>query len=460
MLEPVSKRVERGIESKYFNIHYRPGKESKNSKLDINCSSLLTYLALADTYRDSASFDKAKRQFNEVLAVCQTEEELENLNTFLKEAAQVGGYASQFYDEVSKQISISGKELAEQTLQTEKENKQKPVSRRTITGIESQYFGINYRPGVENKNAKLANHCSSLLTYLALADIYRDDSSFKKTEEKFYQALLFCQTDGEIRELDRFLREASKIGGYANQFYTEKSIFLNKNGKEKAEQYLGKQKEERERPVSRKTRDGIESAYFGVEYRPGKHTNNFILGVEASSLLTYLALADIYRDDSSFKKASDKFSQVFSSCTNEKEVEELGTFLKVVSGVGGYAYQFYEEHIGYIRLGMAGVEQAKENVENQITEKRNDEERIADFNRRYSNACEEFHRVATSSNLNDEEIATLLKEFNELQGELYDFNGKVAKEFISETDYELDSQISWLRNAYQTVEELNQTFNI
>ena len=427
MLEPVSNKIEKGIESQYFNIKYRPGLESKNSKLDIQCSSLLTYLALADVYRNDRTFKNAKEQFYKALSFCQTEEELRNLDTFLKETAQMGGYAEQLYSEVSTLINVNGKQIAEQTLQREKEERQKPVSRRTPTGIESQYFSINFRPGNKSKNSKLSVHCSSLLTDLALADIYRDEQSFKKVEENLYKALLFCQTEEEIRELSQFIVAASDIGGYANQFHAEKATLISP---------------------------------YGKEYRPGRKNHNFILEIEAASLLTYLALADIYRNEDTFAKAQEKFFQVLASCTTEKEVQELGTFLHMASDIGGYANKFYQENITRVRKGMPEVEQAKQVVTEQKVTKPKDETSIADFNRRYAEASERFKKAATASNLDDEEIAALLKEFNELQGELYDFNGKVAKEFISETDYELDKQIAWLRSAYQTIEELKATFNI
>lgn len=33
MIEPVSKRIPNGIESKYFEVKYRPGKESKKIRI-------------------------------------------------------------------------------------------------------------------------------------------------------------------------------------------------------------------------------------------------------------------------------------------------------------------------------------------------------------------------------------------------------------------------------------------
>jgi len=335
-----------------------------------------------------------------------------------------------------------------------------PVSNKIEKGIESQYFNIKYRPGLESKNSKLDIQCSSLLTYLALADVYRNDRTFKNAKEQFYKALSFCQTEEELRNLDTFLKETAQMGGYAEQLYSEVSTLINVNGKQIAEQTLQREKEERQKPVSRRTPTGIESQYFDIEYRPGRKNHNFILEIEAASLLTYLALADIYRNEDTFAKAQEKFFQVLASCTTEKEVQELGTFLHMASDIGGYANKFYQENITRVRKGMPEVEQTKQVVTEQKVTKPKDETSIADFNRRYAEASERFKKAATASNLDDEEIAALLKEFNELQGELYDFNGKVAKEFISETDYELDKQIAWLRSAYQTIEELKATFNI
>ena len=50
-MEQVSRKIEGGIESAYFDVQYRPSIDHSNFKLNLNCSSLLTYMALADITR-------------------------------------------------------------------------------------------------------------------------------------------------------------------------------------------------------------------------------------------------------------------------------------------------------------------------------------------------------------------------------------------------------------------------
>ena len=82
-MEQVSRKIEGGIESAYFDISYRPSTDHSNFKLNIACSSLLTYMALADITRKEEQINNLQEKFLESLSECKTEEEIKNLAIFL-----------------------------------------------------------------------------------------------------------------------------------------------------------------------------------------------------------------------------------------------------------------------------------------------------------------------------------------------------------------------------------------
>lgn len=56
----------------------------------------------------------------------------------------------------------------------------------------------------------------------------------------------------------------------------------------------------------------------------------------------------------------------------------------------------------------------------------------------------------------DEDIAILLRMFNGLQSDLYEFDGAVDKEFITKYDAELEETIQYLKGLYINLDEVNE----
>ncbi len=127
-MDKVSQIVPDGIDSKYFEVKYRPG--ISNASLDVKCNLLLNYLALADVSRRQKEISLLYEFFITVLAKCNSEEELNNLTKFMEETAKIGGYATTFASDVAKYINVSGRNAAVKFVALKKERKEKQKDTR------------------------------------------------------------------------------------------------------------------------------------------------------------------------------------------------------------------------------------------------------------------------------------------------------------------------------------------
>lgn len=127
-MDKVSQIVPDGIDSKYFEVKYRPG--ISNASLDVKCNLLLNYLALADVSRRQKEISLLYEFFFTVLAKCNSEEELNNLTKFMEETAKIGGYATTFASDVAKYINVSGRNAAVKFVALKKERKEKQKDTR------------------------------------------------------------------------------------------------------------------------------------------------------------------------------------------------------------------------------------------------------------------------------------------------------------------------------------------
>lgn len=114
-MEKVSKLVDGGIESKYFNVKCRP--KGGMASIDIKCSFFLTYMALADITRDKKEINELTIKFWEILLECKNLDDFMALQIFMNTLSSVGGYATEFYDKVHGLINFVGKNRAEELLQ-------------------------------------------------------------------------------------------------------------------------------------------------------------------------------------------------------------------------------------------------------------------------------------------------------------------------------------------------------
>ena len=452
-MEQVSRKIEGGIESAYFDVQYRPSIDHSNFKLNLKCSSLLTYMALADITRKEEQINNLQEKFLETLSECKTEEELKNLAVFLETISKVGGYASTFYSNNISLISSQGKEYAQQKLKEIKDEREKPVSSRIDGGIQSAYFDIQYRPSEDKSNFKLNLNCSSLLTYMALADITRKEEQINKLQEKFLEALSECKTEEEIRNLSRFIREVSKTGGYAVKFYNNNVTLINKSGVIDAKKELEVRQEEKKRPVSSRIDGGIESAYFDVRYRPKGGMEH--IDIACSSLLTYMALADITRKEEQINNLMLKFCEILSKCKTPEDFSNLTTFMNITANVGGYAMEFNSKVNGLIN--QDGKNRAQQYIKNVEKQKKVNADNLEDFKETYARLNMALVELKESSMKDDEEVAYLLRKYNELQSDLYDFNGTIDKNFISQCDEQIEAAINYLKGLYRSLDEIKSS---
>ena len=452
-MEQVSKRIEGGIESQYFDIQYRPSIDHSNFKLNLNCSSLLTYMALADITRKEEQINNLQEKFLEALSECKTDEEMKNLATFLETISKVGGYATTFYQNNISLVSSQGKDYAQQKLKEIKDEREKPVSSRIDGGIQSAYFDIQYRPSEDKSNFKLNLNCSSLLTYMALADITRKEEQINNLQEKFLEALSECKTDEEIRNLSRFIREVSRTGGYAVQFCNNNITLINKGGVIDAKKELEERKEEKKKPVSSRIDGGIESAYFDVSYRPWEVLDS--RSINCSSLLTYMALADITRKDEQINNLMLKFCEILSKCKTPEDFSKFTTFMNITANVGGYAMEFNSKVNGLIN--QDGKTRAQQYIKDVEKQKKANADNLEDFKETYASLNRALSELRESSMKDDEEVAYLLRKYNELQSDLYDFNGLIDKEFISQCDEQIEGAITYLKGLYRSLDEIKSS---
>ena len=140
-MEQVSRKIEGGIESAYFDVQYRPSIDHSNFKLNLKCSSLLTYMALADITRKEEQINNLMLKFCEILSKCKTPEDFSNLTTFMNITANVGGYAMEFNSKVNGLINQDGKNRAQQYIKNVE--KQKKVNADNLEDFKETYARLN-----------------------------------------------------------------------------------------------------------------------------------------------------------------------------------------------------------------------------------------------------------------------------------------------------------------------------
>lgn len=334
------------------------------------------------------------------------------------------------------------------------------VSKIIDGGIESKYLDIDYRPSEYKRNFNLNLNCSSLLLYMALADITRKEEEINNLQEVFLEALVECKTEEEINNFSKFMEEMAKVGGYAVQFYNNNINLINQNGIIEAKTKLETIKEDKKKlpkkdkmlPVSSKKIEGIESAYFDIKYRPKGGLKE--IDIACSSLLTYMALADITRKEEQINNLTRKFCEILTMCNTPEDFTNFKTFMNIVASVGGYAIEFNSKVNDLINQN--GKIKAQQLLEKAKERKKKVNLRLEAFKENFARLNQKLIELQESRMIDDEEVAILLKKFNELQSELYSFNGKVDKTFISQCDEKIEESISYLKSLYRNLEELKE----
>ena len=452
-MEKVSKFLSEGVvESAYYDVEYRPSQDSSNFDLNLACSNILGSLALADITRCEQQIKDVHDDFLKALSYCKTDEEIENLSTFLKIVSEVGGYASTFYLDVITLVNRENVEAAKKNLQEEKE---KPVSKFIGKGtLESPYLNINCDISKEGSNSSLDSKCYTFLVSLACADVVRKEIQMKDAYEDFLKVLSLCSTSEDIVKFDNLLYEASSIGGYANKFYNENKAKINKRGVEDAKRALVEIEKNKKNPVSKIIPHGIESKYFEITYRPWEGLDK--RNIACSHFLFELAMCDATNNEKYKEEAMLEFCKILISCKTDHDFSCLTTFIGIAANVGGYAIEFknkVEEHIN-----KYGIEYARLYIKDSEKKEEKDESHLAEFQENYDRLFWDLEEFRNASTKTEDDVEYFIRRFHNLSSDLYSLGKSVDKNYINECDDRIKVALSWLNDLYQTMDEVKRMF--
>ena len=105
------------------------------SILTTSCS-LVTAIAFMDLYRSEESRKSLETRFFEVLSLCKTTDDFKKVTELLKNLADIGGYAVEFYSYANTKINQKGKEEAIQIL----EERNKSAKKKTTDDLHQNYL--------------------------------------------------------------------------------------------------------------------------------------------------------------------------------------------------------------------------------------------------------------------------------------------------------------------------------
>ena len=114
-LNPVFIMTSEGIESKYYNVTYKP----KNFDLLMASLAFPIYLSYADLKRDKDNIKSLELRFYKALQDCKSKEDYQELSTLMSMFASYGGYAKYFYNNIKDMINEEGKKETLKILQKE-----------------------------------------------------------------------------------------------------------------------------------------------------------------------------------------------------------------------------------------------------------------------------------------------------------------------------------------------------
>lgn len=212
-------------------------------------------------------------------------------------------------------------------------------------GISSLYYTIEYRPGTTTNNDDLNKECNIFIQLLAKADAKRDKNSAMQLIESLRKILSLCNDQAELINLNRFLQETVKKGGFAIQFYKMVADDINMESVINAKKYFEEKNEKHEKAVSKKNNktNVITSKYDSYFYRPSVDGENYKLNECCDTFIRHLVVVDVNRDDKNKKTLLNCFYRAFGKCENTEEIMNFKKFLKELSEIGGYAAIFYKE---------------------------------------------------------------------------------------------------------------------
>ena len=168
----------KGIYSEYFEYKKFKLFEKHHANLNSQCGSFLHSMAGADLMRNDEWYNKVKQDFQKALSLCETEEELSDFVQFMEDVANVGGYATEFYNENKFLISLAKSEK----LFTESNS----VNKNNIKEEKKNYE--------LDLNSALNKKYEELIGLMAQVGINDDENYYSNMKQKFLETLNLCKT--------------------------------------------------------------------------------------------------------------------------------------------------------------------------------------------------------------------------------------------------------------------------
>ena len=213
----------KGIESKYLEIKYRPSPNNSNYDLNKSCDTFLNTLAYADLKRDRKRVKQVIEKFYEVLVKCNNINEIINFDKLLKKTYKQGGYAAIFYESADKMLNKEGKTLAEKLLDEIKlEKKYGPIA-----DFSEPFFIENEKwKSDQNTSSKVVKVEQNYYTTKRCIDILKDIQKEYQKEEKKRERKKLAQRAYRARVKLRKLAGLEKLEPPKPKYVPEDTISL------------------------------------------------------------------------------------------------------------------------------------------------------------------------------------------------------------------------------------------
>ena len=220
----------KGIESKYLDIVYRPSTNNSNYNLNKSCDIFINTLAYADLKRDRKRVKQVIEKFYEVLTKCNNINEITNFDKLLKKLYRQGGYASIFYESADKMLNKEGKTLAEKLLDEIKyEKKYGPIADFSEPFFYDEEFIIEEEPSTKvvniEQNRYITKKSIDILKQIQKEYLKEEKKrERKRIAQKAYRARLKLKKLAGIKEEP--IEEKSTVSNDTINLITELDNFL------------------------------------------------------------------------------------------------------------------------------------------------------------------------------------------------------------------------------------------
>ena len=224
-------------------------------------------------------------------------------------------------------------------------------------------------------------------------------------------------------------------------------------------------------PVSKRYGTTIESPYFSIA-KPFDYKKQFQLGLQCDSLLTYLAIADVYRSEDSFRSARDKFLDVLKECQGPEDFQKVQKFLETAANIGGYAATFYINNVSLINpqgkeyatkkiqirehLRKTIEQSVRENMRKQKAKK----DEVDEFEDDLEITLMNFERFRENKMVDDEDIDFYIGKFLNLKRNLSYIQNSIDAETFSKYSKEIEMALKYLHNLDHMIQETRKVWEM